>query len=186
MELVVGGTGTGWRVSEVRHLMAAEGYIGLGLFREADEELRQIDPWHLTRTPTLLLRLCVHAGLSQWDLVHDIASTLTIYDPENPCWCVWLATATTRIQSITAARKILRDALRLHPNNANIHYNLSCYERQLGHVRLAQHHRGRAIALEPRYLRLAEEAQDHELLWMGTGVNLESALTDPDYSRREF
>lgn len=185
MELVVGGTGTGWRRDEVRHLVAAEGYIALGLYGEADEELRQVDPWHLTRTPTLLLKLCVHAGLHQWDLVQDIAATMATYDAQNPCWFVWLATAVSRIRSITAARKILLEALELHPDSANIHYNLSCYEKQLRHVRRAAHHRARAIELEPRYEAMAKEAQDHELLWMGPGANLEFSLTDPPYARRE-
>lgn len=185
MELVVGGTGTGWRRQEVRHLIAAEGYIALGLYGEADEELRQVDPWHLARTPTLLLKLCVHAGLQQWDLVHEIALTMATYDAQNPCWFVWLAAATSRVRSVTAARKILLDALKLHPENPNIHYNLSYYEKQLGHVRLARHHRGRAFELEPRYEAMAKEAQDHELLWMGAGANLEISVTDPLYSRRE-
>lgn len=43
-----------------RHLVAAEGYVDLGMYEEADEELRQMDPiWFLfDQTRALQFRVC--------------------------------------------------------------------------------------------------------------------------------
>ena len=52
-----------------------------------------------------------------------------------------------------------------HPDNANIHYNLSCYETRLLHFRKAQRHLARAIQLDPRFKAVAMDDADLEPLW---------------------
>lgn len=52
-------------VQAVRHLWAAEGYVDLGMFEEADAELCELDPAWLDSECTLSLQLRVYAGLNQ-------------------------------------------------------------------------------------------------------------------------
>jgi len=50
-------------MQNVRRLQAVEGYVDLGLFEEAEEELRELDPaWYALRQ-TQELQLRVFAGL---------------------------------------------------------------------------------------------------------------------------
>jgi hypothetical protein len=52
-------------VQAVRRLQATEGYLELGMFEEAEEELRALDPAWFALEQTRLLQLRVFAGLSQ-------------------------------------------------------------------------------------------------------------------------
>jgi len=49
----------------LRHLQAVEGYVDLGMFQEAEEELNELDPSWFALKRTLSLQLRVLAGLSQ-------------------------------------------------------------------------------------------------------------------------
>ena len=152
-------------LSHVRHLLAAEGYLDLGMYQEADAELRELDPACFALEETLVLQLCAYAGLQQWKEAHELATTLAQQDPDNPQWSIWSASAACRLQSVEAAKGILLEALVTHPNNANIHYNLSCYETRLQHFRKAQRHLLRAIQLDPRFKLVALDDADLEPLF---------------------
>ena len=148
-----------------RRLLAVEGYIDLGMYDEAEHELDTLDPAYLAFEETLVMQLCVFAGLQKWKEARDLAVSLADQDPENPQWTIWSASAVCRLQSVEAAKKILLTALVSHPDNANIHYNLSCYETRLRHFHKAQRHLLRAIQLDPRFKLLAMDDADLEPLF---------------------
>ena len=50
-------------VQNMRHLQATEGYVDLGMFEEAEEELRDLDPAWFALRQTQELQLRVLAGL---------------------------------------------------------------------------------------------------------------------------
>jgi hypothetical protein len=52
-------------VQAIRRLQATEGYLELGMFEEAAEELRDLDPAWFALEQTLTLQLRVLAGLTQ-------------------------------------------------------------------------------------------------------------------------
>jgi len=52
-------------VQAIRHLQAVEGYADLGMYEEADAELRELDRAWLALEQTLSLQLRVYAGLNQ-------------------------------------------------------------------------------------------------------------------------
>ena len=149
-----------------RRLLAAEGYIDLGMFRNAEAELRELDPSCFALEETQVLQLTIYAGLHRWKKAHQLASELAQQDPDNPQWAIWSASAACRIQSVEAAKGILLQALVTHPDNANIHYNLSCYETRLHHFRTAQRHLARAIQLDPRFKLIAMDDADLAPLWI--------------------
>jgi len=159
-----------------RRLLAAEGYIDLGMYKEADAELRALDPGCFALEDTLVLQLCIYAGMHRWKKAHALASQLAEQDPENPQWSIWSASAACRLQSVEAAKGILLKALDTHPDNANIHYNLSCYETRLRHYHKAQRHLARAIQLDPRFKLVAMDDADLEPLWIK--VTKEAAARD--------
>jgi tetratricopeptide (TPR) repeat protein len=149
-----------------RRLLAAEGYVELEMYAEAEAELRQVDPAYLALEQTLVLQLCVWAGLHKWKRANQLATTLARQNPDNPQWAIWSASAACRLQSVEAAKGILLQALVTHPDNANIHYNLSCYETRLQHFHKAQRHLLRAIQLDPRFKLVAMGDADLEPLWL--------------------
>ena len=52
-------------VLAMRHLHAVEGYLDLGMFQEAEAELRELDPAWLSLDQTLRLQSRLSAGLGQ-------------------------------------------------------------------------------------------------------------------------
>ena len=73
--------------------------------------------------------------------------------------------ATRRADSINAARLILLEAVERIPKAAIFHYNLACYECQLGDVEVAKIRLEHALKLEPRYRLKALEDEDLEGVW---------------------
>ncbi|HEY4283126.1 MAG TPA: hypothetical protein VGM62_08675 [Chthoniobacterales bacterium] len=162
-------------IPQAKCLLAVEGYIELGMYAEAAAELTGLDSIYAALEQTLVLQLCVYAGLHQWKKAHKLSTALGERDPENPQWAIWAASATCRLQSVEAARGILLEALVDHPDNANIHYNLSCYETRLHHFHKAQRHLARAIQLDPRFKLVAIDDVDLKPLWVKVSAATESA-----------
>jgi tetratricopeptide (TPR) repeat protein len=161
-----------------RHLLAVEGYLELEMYREAAAELRELEPACFALEETLVLQLCVYAGMQQWKPAQELATALARQDPDNPQWAIWSASAACRLQSVEAAKSILLQALVNHPDNANIHYNLSCYETRLHHFRKAQRHLARAIQIDFRFKALAMDDDDLEPLWVKvTAAQMDDGLT---------
>ncbi len=49
----------------LRRLRAVEGYVDLGMFQEAEEELRELDPAWLAFDQILSLQMRVYTGLNE-------------------------------------------------------------------------------------------------------------------------
>jgi len=121
-----------------RHLSAAQGYLELGMFLDADTELDNIEP-ELRHAPEVLeVRAQLYSALGKLELMLVVTNALVRHDPDNVQWTVWRAFATRRAQSLEAARSILLEAVERHPEAAIFHYNLACYECQLGELEVAK------------------------------------------------
>jgi len=68
-------------------------------------------------------------------------------------WTVSWAYATRRVDSIESARMILVSALERLPDVAIFHYNLACYECQLGDLEAANTRLKRAFELDAMFGR---------------------------------
>ena len=148
-----------------RHLTAAQGYLELGMFLDADAELEEIDPGCRHLPEVLAVRLEICRGLKKWNLMETVARRLAEYEPENVQWPLSWAYATRRVDSIAAARAILLKAVERHPEAATVHFNLACYECQLGNLELARGHLKLAFKLKPQSRMMALEDEDLEALW---------------------
>ena len=146
-----------------RHVRAAQGYVELGMFLEADAELEEIDDELRQMPAALAVRATIYYTLKKWELLLVVARQLAIEQPENPQWCRSWAEATRQTVSVDAARNILLEAVERHPKDGATQYNLACYECLLGEMETAKARLDHAFELDSS-LRLA-------------------ALTDPDLER---
>ena len=148
-----------------RYLTAAEGYLELGMFPEAQGELLAMDANTRLRPEFLAVQLGVFQGLKSWAMMRNTAQRLHDLQPDELQWSISLAYAIRRSESLDAARAALLGTLKQHPEEALIYYNLACYDCQLGDLPSAQNHLDHALTLQPVYLQLAMEDSDLEPLW---------------------
>jgi uncharacterized protein HemY len=64
-------------LNDKRHLEAAEGWLGLGNYLEANEELERITPELRAHPDVLTLRYEVYAKGKKWEVAAEIAQALT-------------------------------------------------------------------------------------------------------------
>ncbi len=150
---------------DARRVAAAEGYAMLGMWQDAEAELGAIGPAARNCAEASAVRLQIYHGLQKWELMRSAARDLARNDSENVQWTISLAYATRRCESIDAARLILLAALERHPDEATLHYNLACYDCQLGDLTSAITRLEKAFELGPGYRRLAVDDTDLQPLW---------------------
>jgi hypothetical protein len=145
--------------------LAAEGYLELGMPIDAAAELEEIEPERRHESEVLAIRLQVYLKLKVWVAMQTVARTLALSEPENVHWTVSWAYATRRADCLDAARLILVNAAEQSPTVAIFHYNLACYECQLGNLEAAKTRLKRTFELEPGYRVKALEDEDLAPLW---------------------
>jgi Flp pilus assembly protein TadD len=121
---------------DIHFVAAAEGWLGLGLPREAIAELRHVSCDALGDPTTLNLLWMAHAEIEEWDLAHDVANRLVECAPKEPNGWIHRAYAIRRKSggSIQEAWIALYPAVQLFPDESIIPYNLACYSCQLGNL----------------------------------------------------
>jgi hypothetical protein len=85
-------------------LLAAEGYVELGMHLDANAELEEIDPGRRHESNVLALRVRTYSALEQWELLQTVAKVLAQREPDNVPWIVSWAYATRRSDCLEAAR----------------------------------------------------------------------------------
>jgi hypothetical protein len=117
-----------------RQLGYAEGYLALGLKDEAAEALSEITGPDRDATPVLSMGMAVHCERADWKLAARVGAVLCDREPNvSGYWIQW-AYATRRHSGLAKAREILLRGMELHAREAVFHFNLACYEAQLGHL----------------------------------------------------
>jgi Flp pilus assembly protein TadD len=154
---------------DLQNLRAASGYSELGMNLEANEEVERIDPFCRALPEVLAIRLNIYAGLKKSEAMQVVAAKLARYDPDDVQWLISWAYATRRVQSIEAARTILLEALKTHPDEPTIHYNLACYECQLGNLDGAKSYLARATKADVKFKARSVDDKDLEPLWAEIG-----------------
>jgi Flp pilus assembly protein TadD len=151
------------------HLSAAIGWLGLGNWQEANEELDKIAPALRAHPSFRMVKYEVLAKAGKWDDAAEIARGLIQLDPKDPQYWIWHAYATRRMTSggIPQAREILSKAQKLIPKEPLTSYNLGCYECQLGNLQTARQWLEKTFAVgDPKTFKsLALEDRDLEPLW---------------------
>jgi predicted Zn-dependent protease len=126
-------------LDDQRHLVAAEGWLGLGNQLEANEELEQISPGARTHPAVLSVRYEIYAKGKNWDAASEIAGALVKLTPQEPAGWICLAYANRRKSGggTSQAKEILTQARLKFPKEYRIAYNLACYGCPLGNRKQA-------------------------------------------------
>jgi len=66
------------------HLLAAEGWLGLGNLGEATAELEEISPRLRVHPDVLTVRYQIFSAAGNWNACLDIGTAMTKLDPGNP------------------------------------------------------------------------------------------------------
>ncbi len=142
------------------YLNAAEGFLELGMFEEAHDELERMPAEDRYRPEVYATRLGVFLKLEKWEAAEVCAKHLTrVWSDQSGWWCAW-AFATRRSVSVEAAEKILIQALVRFPEDALIYYHLACYTCVMGRTREAKSLFAEAINRDESYLQDALDEAD--------------------------
>ena len=150
---------------DLKHLTVAQGYVELGMFPDANEELEEIDPEVRHAPEVLAVRVKIYRALEKWELMQTVAKNLTEVDPTDSRWPLSWAYATRRAESVDAARFILIAAWELHEKEPLIPYNLACYLCQIGKPEIAKDVIRHAFDLDPKMRMMALDDEDLKPLW---------------------
>ena len=71
---------------DLRSLVAAQGYLELGMFLDANAELNEIAPERRHLPEILEVRMHIFCALKKWELMQTVAKKLALSDPENVRW----------------------------------------------------------------------------------------------------
>ena len=148
-----------------QYWQAAVGYVELGMFQDANDQLEKIDPFNRAAPEVLAVRLAIYRGLKKWELMQQIAKRLKEFQPDNVQWTISLAYATRRAYSIDVAMEILIDAEAKFPREAAIPYNLACYYCQLGEMEKAKRYLKEAFEIDLNWRKAALDDEDLRPFW---------------------
>lgn len=145
-----------------RYLDASEGWLELGNWREANEELENIRPELRGHPYVLELRYKIFAAAGRWDMALGVAEGMRSILPDNQWGHFYTAYALHELKRTQEAYDALKSVIPKFSGHQLMHYNLACYACQLGHLKEAY--------------ALVEIARD-----MPGGIDIrKQALDDPD------
>lgn len=148
---------------------AACGYVQLGMYLDANEELEKIDAFNRAAPEILALRIEIYRGLNKWELMREISKRLNEFQPNEIQWVISYAFATRRAVSIEIAKEILLKSVGTFPKEAAIFFNLACYDCQLKQLDSAKEYLKRAFEINPNWRLQALEDKDLKSIWSSLG-----------------
>jgi tetratricopeptide (TPR) repeat protein len=148
-----------------QHWQAAVGYVELGMFQEANDQLENIDPFNRAAPEVLAVRMAVYHGLKKWQLMQQVAKRLAEFQPNDIQWTISWAYATRRADSIQAAKEILSNAEPKFPKEEIIKYNLACYCCQLGEIENDKNYLKKAFEIDSSLRLQALDDEDLRPIW---------------------
>ena len=156
---------------DARHLLAAEGWLELGDWLEANEELENITPEMRGHPKVLCLRYDIYAKAERWEMASELARNLSIAMPDDALGWIHWAYSLHELKRTKEAYDVANSVAAKFPDNSTLCYNLACYACQLGNLQEAMEWLKRAIALEGKNeIRLmALDDADLEPLWKKIG-----------------
>jgi Tfp pilus assembly protein PilF len=154
-----------------QRLQPAIGYLQLGMMEEANEVVEALPPEAKTEKMVLGLQVEIYRETSSWQRMREVAGFLTHEWPGDSQHWISFAYATRRCRSITEAEIILLKAVKLHPMEPMIHFNLACYAAQSGELAAARERLAQAELLDPGIRAMALNDPDLDPLWAAFGKN---------------
>src|SRR4030095_88246 len=157
-----------------QHWQAAVGYVELGMFQDANDQLEKIDPFNRAAPEVLAVRLGIYHGLKKWELMREMPKRLADFQPNDIQWITSYAYATRRAESIPAAKEILLNAETKFSKEAIIKYNLACYFCQMGEIETAKEYLKRTFEIDSNWRSRALDDDDLKPLWDSLGRSFDT------------
>ncbi|MFA6289684.1 MAG: hypothetical protein WC661_20065 [Opitutaceae bacterium] len=144
-----------------KHLDYALGYIELGLFPEAREELSRITAADRKQPAVLGVLLELAMAEETWTAVITFAPQVADADPSNERpWIAWAYALRERGQIAEARDVLLRGAGLISEPSVLVDYNLACYFCLLGDLAEARRHLDLVFARDPHWKKDARQDPD--------------------------
>ena len=153
--------------ADQRCFLAAQGWLELGDWKSAEQELEELTPKHLTSVEVLDLRWLILAKGGRWNGAVEVARKLARLAPDKADSFINLAFALHELKRTEEARDILLPVVAKFPKVWTIPYNLACYDAQLGDLAEARDWLAQAFRLGNAKELKAQAADDPDLapLW---------------------
>ncbi len=146
-------------------LSYANGYMELGMLKEAGSELDAIAPTDRLRSEVLLMRSKLYMESQNWEVMAAVSKQLAEQLPDSPhAWTNW-AYALREMNRNEEAKEVALHGLALHPQEPILWFNLACYCSLLGEFQDASDHLDSAIKLDKDFEKESVEDPDLEGLW---------------------
>ena len=146
-------------------LRAAQGFLELGDYDSAWEELETIPAEDRAHPVVLRMRVKIYRHKERWMEMAEIARHLTEIEPHQTSHWITRAWAERRYLGFATAEQTLLKALEGFPDDSLIHYNLACYACRQGRLKEAKELLAKAIILDPQWRESALEDEDLEGIW---------------------
>ena len=131
-----------------RFLDAAEGWLGLGDYSSAIEELDHITAEFRTHPEVLLLRLQIYSAAEKWPACVELGEAIVKASPDIPDGWVGRSFALHELKRTAEAFDRLLPAGNKFPKYHVIRYNLACYCTQLNRLDEAELWFKKALAID--------------------------------------
>ncbi len=146
----------------LRDLQYAEGYLELGMLDDAWTTLDQIEPAHQTSPPLVLLRMKILMKGKKWEQAVSLGETLCRALPDDPMPFIETAFCLHEFKRTQEAKETLLRSPASLREDALFHYNLGCYEAQLGNLQEAFKLVQKAIQMAQGFQEMAIKDTDLE------------------------
>jgi len=148
-----------------RPLLAADGYLFLGMAAHALKELEAIEDSAQQCSQVLRARVRVLLHLKRWTEANALSEAgIGLYPEENE-FTVQRAFALHRMKKGQDAVQVLLNAPEWIRRTGILHYNLACYEAQLGDLPTARQCIRTAIEINSSFKKNARTDPDLARLW---------------------
>jgi lipopolysaccharide biosynthesis regulator YciM len=111
--------------SQVSILNPAIGYLELGMFDEANEEIENLAPELKNSSDALTVRMEIYRAMKNWKLMEVVTRQLWKRHQDNPSFWNELAFASRHSSGLKEAHSILCEALKQFPYDSLTLYNLA-------------------------------------------------------------
>ncbi len=148
-----------------RPLLAADGYLYLGMPEEALAELARIPRMLQASASVMRARIRILLHLRQWRRAERLSREGTRLYPEENEFMVQRAFALHQQEKGPEAIAVIRDAPEWIRRTGILQYNLACYEAQLGDLGIARQCIRAAIEINSSFKKNAKADPDLARLW---------------------
>ncbi len=154
-------------LQDKRHLEAAQGWLGLNNWLEANDELEEITPLMRAHPDVLEVRWAVYAAAKRWEPAVEVARAISKLRSASPFGWIHWAYSLHELKRTKEAYDIVNSVVAKFPDEYLMRYNLACYSCQLGNLQEAKLWLKKAIDLAGKKdIRImALDDPDLEALW---------------------